>query len=49
LRASARARADDVLDACAVAIAARDFDSGYCLPEGEAVTDAKGLAMQIWY
>ena len=43
------ARADDVLDACAVAIAARDFDQGFCLPEGEALTDAKGLTMQIWY
>lgn len=43
------AKADDVLDACAAAIAARDFDQGFYLPAGEASTDAKGLAMQIWY
>jgi predicted RNase H-like nuclease len=43
------ARPDDVLDACAVALAARDFDQGFCLPAAEMATDAKGLAMQIWY
>ena len=39
--------ADDVLDACACAIAARDFSA--CMPEGLAPTDSKGLPMQIWF
>ncbi|MDQ8732762.1 DUF429 domain-containing protein [Bradyrhizobium sp. LHD-71] len=43
------AKADDVLDACAAAIAARDFDSGRVLPRSGAVKDAKRLKMQIWY
>jgi predicted RNase H-like nuclease len=43
------AKADDVLDACAVAIAARDFGRGNVLPKGPAPKDAKGLKMQIWY
>lgn len=41
------AKADDVLDACAVALAARD-GAGSC-PPGEAPRDAHGLPMQIWY
>ncbi|WP_315831556.1 DUF429 domain-containing protein [Bradyrhizobium prioriisuperbiae] len=41
------AKVDDVLDACAVAIAARD--GRHCLPEGRALKDARGLKMQIWY
>lgn len=41
------ARADDVLDACACAIAARDFSAR--LPEGDAPPDSKGLPMQIWF
>jgi predicted RNase H-like nuclease len=40
------AKCDDVLDACAVAIAARDAAS--CVPEGAAQCDAYGLPMQIW-
>jgi predicted RNase H-like nuclease len=40
------AKCDDVLDACAVAIAARDATG--CLPEGMAPRDAHGLPMQIW-
>lgn len=40
------ARIDDVLDACAVAIAARDVDG--CVPEGMPPRDAYGLPMQIW-
>jgi predicted RNase H-like nuclease len=40
------ARSDDVLDACAVAIAARD--AAGCVPEGAAPCDACGLPMQIW-
>lgn len=41
------AKRDDVLDACACAIAARDLVG--CLPEGEAPRDAPGLPMQIWF
>lgn len=43
------ARADDVIDACAMAIAARDFDNGYVMPPGPAPRDRRGLAMQIWF
>jgi predicted RNase H-like nuclease len=43
------AKADDILDACAVAIAARDCGRGNVLPQGPAPKDAKGLKMQIWY
>lgn len=41
------AKADDVLDACACAIAARDFRAR--LPEGDAPRDSSGLPMQIWF
>lgn len=41
------AKPDDVLDACVVAIAARDIAG--CLPEGSSPRDACGLAMQIWF
>ena len=41
------AKADDVLDACAVAIAARDPRGS--VPEGTPPIDAHGLAMQIWF
>ena len=41
------AKPDDVLDACAAAIAARDARN--VLPAEAAPTDARGLAMQIWY
>lgn len=41
------AKADDVLDACACAIAARDFSAR--LPEGDAPSDPSGLPMQIWF
>ena len=40
------AKRDDVLDACAVAIAARDIAG--CVPEEMPPRDAYGLAMQIW-
>ena len=40
------AKSDDVLDACAVAIAARDVSA--CFPAGAAPCDAYGLPMQIW-
>lgn len=41
------AKPDDVLDACAVALAARDCAG--CLPEGDPPRDAHGLPMQIWF
>lgn len=41
------AKSDDVLDACAVAIAARD--AAGCVPDGAAPRDAFGLPMQIWW
>ena len=40
------AKIDDVLDACAVAIAARDVAGS--VPEGMPPRDAYGLPMQIW-
>jgi predicted RNase H-like nuclease len=48
-RKLAGVKTDDILDACAVAIAARDFTQGHVLPRGAAAKDAKGLKMQIWY
>ncbi len=41
------AKPDDVLDACAAAIAARDTTR--VVPDGDAPRDARGLVMQIWY
>lgn len=41
------AKGDDVLDACAAAIAARDRAG--CVPEGTPPVDEHGLAMQIWF
>lgn len=41
------AKIDDVLDACAVAIAARD--AHHSVLDGSAPKDARGLKMQIWY
>lgn len=46
-RVGTGAKPDDVLDACAVAIAARD--AAGCVPEGTRPRDAYGLAMQIWF
>lgn len=46
-RVGTGAKPDDVLDACAVAIAARD--AAGCVPEGAPPRDACGLAMQIWF
>jgi predicted RNase H-like nuclease len=49
-RSGTAAKADDILDACAVAIAARDFGKANVLPrDGAAPMDARGLKMQIWY
>lgn len=41
------AKRDDVLDACAVALAADDPCG--CVPDGDAPRDAIGLPMQIWF
>ncbi len=41
------AKRDDVLDACAVAIAARDVAER--IPQGTAPIDAYRLPMQIWF
>jgi predicted RNase H-like nuclease len=40
------AKRDDVLDACAVAIAAREAQGS--IPQGTPPLDAQGLPMQIW-
>jgi predicted RNase H-like nuclease len=42
-------KTDDILDACATAMAARDFTQGNVLPRENAAKDARGLKMQIWY
>ncbi|MBR1161423.1 DUF429 domain-containing protein [Bradyrhizobium elkanii] len=41
------AKRDDVLDACAVALAAHE--PGGSVPEGASPPDAQGLPMQIWF
>ena len=41
------AKRDDVLDACAVAVAARD--PAGCLPDGPALLDEFELPMRIWF
>ena len=41
------AKRDDVLDACAVALAA--LGPHGCVPEGPPLLDAHGLPMQIWF
>ncbi|WGS01642.1 DUF429 domain-containing protein [Bradyrhizobium sp. ISRA443] len=41
------AKRDDVLDACAVALAA--YEPHGCLPAGAPLSDAYGLPMQIWF
>lgn len=41
------AKQDDVLDACVVAVAARE--PGGCVPPGSPPCDAFGLPMQIWF
>jgi predicted RNase H-like nuclease len=46
---AAGVKADDILDACAAAVAARDFSNGNVLPHHPAKKDGKGLKMQIWY
>ena len=46
-RIGSGAKPDDVLDACAVALAARDCAG--CVPEGDPRRDAHGVPMQIWF
>jgi predicted RNase H-like nuclease len=41
------AKPDDIIDACAVALAARDRAGS--VPQGEPPRDAHGVAMQIWF
>lgn len=43
------AKPDDILDACAMAIAARDFSEARVVPRGAVPRDATGLPMRIWY
>jgi predicted RNase H-like nuclease len=47
IRLGEGAKRDDVLDACAAAIAARDLAGS--VPEGTPPRDSKELSMQIWY
>jgi len=46
-RIGSGAKRDDVLDACAVALAAHEPHG--CVPEGTPLSDACGLPMQIWF
>jgi predicted RNase H-like nuclease len=48
-RIGSGARRDDIVDACALAVAARDFRLLNVLPRGRAKTDGRGLTMQIRY
>ncbi len=48
-RIGSGAKRDDILDACALAVAARDFRLRNVLPRGRAAKDQCGLKMQIWY
>jgi predicted RNase H-like nuclease len=47
VRLGSGAKRDDVLDACAVALAA--CDPAGSLPEGLPQLDGQGLPMQIWF
>ena len=48
-RIGSGAKPDDILDACALALAARNFHASRVLPRGRATKDTRGLKMQIWY
>lgn len=48
-RGGSGAKPDDILDACAMAIAARDFSDKRVVPHGRVPKDETGLPMQIWY
>jgi len=48
-RIGSGAKRDDILDACALAVAARDVHLRNVLPRDRAEKDARGLKMQIWY
>jgi predicted RNase H-like nuclease len=43
------AKADDILDACACAVAAKEASEERCLPRLRQAPDAKGLKMEIWF
>jgi predicted RNase H-like nuclease len=48
-RAGTGAKADDVLDACACALAAKEASEERRLPRKRQPPDAKGLKMEIWF
>jgi predicted RNase H-like nuclease len=43
------AKPDDVLDACACALAAKEATEEHRLPKKQTEPDAKGLRMEIWF
>src|SRR5262249_48286385 len=43
------AKADDILDACACALAAKEASEERRLPKRRQSPDAKGLKMEIWF
>lgn len=43
------AKADDILDACACALAAKEASAERRLPKRRQAPDAKGLKMEIWF
>jgi predicted RNase H-like nuclease len=43
------AKADDILDACACALAAKEASEERRLPRRRQAPDAKGLKMEIWF
>jgi predicted RNase H-like nuclease len=43
------AKADDIVDACACALAAKEASEERCLPKRRQAPDAKGLKMEIWF
>jgi len=51
MRLGTRAKPDDILDACACALAAKHAAEGIgsCVPGDKLEKDSRGLKMQIWY
>jgi predicted RNase H-like nuclease len=48
-RTGTGAKPDDVLDACACAVAAKEACEEWRLPRKRQPPDAKGLKMEIWF
>jgi len=48
-RTGTGAKPDDILDACACALAAKDASEELHLPRRRQAPDAKGLKMEIWF